>query len=213
MSSSMPNPYAHVDPFDWSTVAPHFDALQSADLQPDTTRDWLQAWSDLTSVLEETAAQVYREVTENTADPEASARYTRLVVDILPAAARCEQALKQKLFAVDGYVPDEETTSAVRRFRAAAAIYREENIPLISETRLLEKRYDEIIGGLSIEWEGAAQTIPQAEVLLGSPDRAVREQVWRQTLASYLAHRQELNDTFMQMLQLRRQIARNAGFS
>jgi len=76
-------------------------------------------------------------------------------------------------------------------------LFNKDNIPIQTELQLRSKRYQEIIGGLSIEWKGEEITIPKAESLLGDRDRAVREQVWHKILNAYLAHRQELNDLFM----------------
>ncbi|MCO6452398.1 MAG: M3 family oligoendopeptidase [Caldilineales bacterium] len=201
-----------IDALDWGTVQPHYDALLDRPLQSADVRGWLQDWSDLSSVIDEASAQVYRDVTENTADADADARFKKLVSEILPAHSKAEQAMKTKLLAVPGFEPDDETRQLVQQFQAEADIFREENIPLISEVRLLDKQYDEIIGGLSIEWQGEQKTIPQAEVLLSDPDPSVREQIWRLAMDQYLEQRQKLNDLFLQLLQRRRQIAANAGF-
>ena len=202
-----------IDPLDWSTVQPHVDALLAIDLQADQVRDWLQQWSDLASVLDEAGTQIYREITENTADQEADARFKHLVQEILPKAAQAEEALRQKLLAVSDYEPTHETAQLLKYFRAEARIFRDENVPIISELQLMGKRYMETIGGLSIQWRGQTLTIPQAEAHLSDRDRTVREQVWRLALDAYLAHREELNSLFLDMLERRRRLARNAGFA
>lgn len=203
--------YASINPLDWNTVQPHIDALLAAELGPAQVRDWLQQWSDLATVIDEAAADVYRRVTENTADEEAAARYRHWVQEILPAWERAEQALRRKWLAVPGYEPTPETATLYRRFRVEAELFRDENVPILSELRLLDKQYDEIVGGLTFDWEGETKTIPQAAPLLQSPDRSVREQVWRRALAAFLARREDLNRLFMDMLARRRQLARNAG--
>jgi oligoendopeptidase F len=45
-----------------------------------------------------------------------------------------------------------------------------------------------------------------------SPDRAVREEAWRKSLQPYIDHRDEFAGIFDRMLDLRQQLARNAGF-
>ncbi len=209
----MTHHYPQLDPLDWSTIQPHVDALLAADLTPANTRAWLQRWSDLASVLDEANAQIYRAITENTADEVADARFKTLVKDILPAAALAEQALRRKLLAVDGYQSTPETAVLYQRFRTETDLFRAENVPLYTELRLKDKQHDEIIGGLSIAWEGQNYTIPQANVLLESRDRGVRQQVWRRALAAFLAQRERLNDLFLDMLVRRRQLARNAGLA
>ena len=209
----MTHHYPRIDPQDWSTVQPHVDQLLAAELTPTDVRAWLQNWSDLFAVLNEAEAQIYREITENTADEEADARFKHHVQMIHPEAAKAEQALKEKLLGVDGYEPTSETALILERFQTEADLFRQENIPLQTELSLLGKQYDEITGGLSFDWEGESKTIPEVELLLGDRDRSRRERAWRSALDAYLAQREELNHLFLQMLPLRRKMATNADFS
>lgn len=209
----MTHNYPRCDPLDWAALQPQFDHLLAAELTLANVRAWLQEWSDLAALLEEAGAQVYREITENTADESADARFRLFVTEILPAASKAEQALKQKWLGLAGYQPTAETAVLRRRFQVEAELFRDQNVPIISELHLLGKQYQEIIGGLSIEWQGEAQTIPQANVLLESPDRAQREAIWRRALQSFLSQRQALNDLFLEMAARRRRLAKNAGLN
>ena len=60
--------YTAVDPLEWSTVQPHIDALLAVELRGENVDAWLLQWSKLVAVMEEASAQVYRDVTEDTAD-------------------------------------------------------------------------------------------------------------------------------------------------
>jgi len=209
----MSHNYPEIDPLDWNTVQPHVDQLLAAKLTPNAVRAWMQEWSDLFAVLNETEFQIYREITENTADEEADARFKHFVKLIHPEQAKAEQALKEKLLSVEGYEPTPETALIFKRFQAEADLFREENIPIQTELALLGKQYDEITGGLSFEWEGESKPIPEVELLLSDRDRNRRKRAWRLAQDAYLAKRETLNDLFLKMLPLRRQMARNAGFS
>lgn len=199
-------------PLDWSTVQPHMDALLAAELTPDGVGAWLQRWSDLTAVLQESGAQVYRDVTENTADEEADKRFLTLVEKILPKAEVAEQAIKEKLLALDGYEPMPDTEQMLKRFRTEAAIFREENVPLHSELMKLANEYEKVVGGMTVQWDGEEETIPQAELHLQENDRATRERAWRLIADRYLEERERLNELYLQMIGVRQQVARNAGF-
>ena len=196
----MSHNYPEIDPLDWSTVQPHVDRLLVAELKPTAVRAWMQDWSDLFAVLNETEFQIYREITENTADEEADARFKQYVQVIHPEQAKAEQALKKKLLSVEGYEPTSETALIFKRFQAEADLFREENIPIQTELALLGKQYDEITGGLSFEWEGESKTIPEVELLLSDRDRSTREKAWRLAQDAYLAKREELNELFLKML-------------
>ena len=203
--------YPQVNPLDWSTIQPHVDALLTAELTLANVDAWLRQWSDLASVLHEAQAQVYRVVTENTADAEADKRFQILVEQIIPQARVADQALRDRWLTLPGYTPSAGTLELVRRFRAEAAIFRAENVPIQSDLMKLENQFDKIIGGLAIRWEDTTETIPQARLHWLSPDRAEREKAWHLTMAAFLGQREKLNDLYLEMLGKRRQVARNAG--
>ena len=205
--------YPDINPLDWSTVQPHVDTLLAADLTPANADAWLQGWSDLAAVLQESQVKIQRALSENTADEEADRQFNVLIEQIIPRSRLADQKLRDRLLSLNGFTPSSETVELVRRFRAAAAIFRPQNVPLVSQLMKLENRYDKITGGLSIDWDGAVETIPQANARLLNPDRGVRERAWRLIMAAYAGQRAELNALFLEMLPLRRQIARNAGLS
>lgn len=209
----MPNlPYSSVDAGDWSTVQPHVDTLLAAPLDEAAVDGWLAQWSGLAAVLAEAGAQIYRDVTENTADAAAEQRFEHFIGQIEPQARVAEQALKQKLLAVPGYLPGEDAVLLLHRFHNEAEIFRAENVALESKLALLGNQYNKIVGGMTVEWQGEALTLPQANSRLQEPDRAEREAIWRRMMQRYLADRGAINDLYMEMLPLRRQTARNAGF-
>ncbi|MDQ4078346.1 MAG: M3 family oligoendopeptidase [Chloroflexota bacterium] len=201
-----------MNPLDWSTVKPHFDALRTVELTQDNVHRWLQKWSDLTAHLQEADAQIYRDVTENTADEEAEQRFLTFVEDIMPEWQKVEQALKEKVLAFEEFTPSNTTEQMMKRFQTEAAIYRDENVPLRSELMKLANEYEKIVGGLTIEWEGQEETIPQAHLHLQDTEQETRERAWRKIMDAYLGEREGLNELYLKMLRLRRQVARNAGF-
>jgi oligoendopeptidase F len=211
LKTHSPVPYPTLDPLDWSTIQPYVDALLAAELTPINADAWLQQWSDLAAVLAESAALIQRAVNENTADKEAEHRFLIHVEQIVPQTKIASQALRDKLLALPGYAPSVETAVMLRRFRTEAEIFRPANVPLESELMKLANRYDKTIGGLTIEWEGKTETLPQANLHLEDPDRGVRERAWRLIMASYGGQRPKLNDLYLEMLALRRRVAANAG--
>ena len=205
-------PYSDINPLDWSTVQPHVDALLATELSRDNAESWLQRWSDLTAILHESRSQIYREVSENTADEEAEKRFLLFVEQIMPQAKIAAQALKNKLLAFEDHTPQADAAMMIKRFRTEASIFRQENVPLQSELTKLGNEYEKLVGGMTIEWEGKEETMPQATLHLREKDRAAREKAWRLMMARFGAERDKLNELYLQMLSLRRQVAKNAGF-
>jgi len=201
------------DPFDWESIRKHFEPLAAEPVDARTVADWLRRWSEIKAVLYETHAQVNRKVAEDTTDEEAERQFLKLVEEIEPKASIAEQALRDKLLAVEGWQPAPDQVELLRRLRAESEIFAEANVPLLSELAVLENRYDKIAGGLSIEWYGASETLSQARLHLDSANRAEREDAWRRMMAAYGAERGRLNELYIEMLGLRRRVARNAGFA
>ncbi len=205
--------YPQVDPLEWDTIEPHVDALLDAEINPRSAPEWVQRWSNLNAVLQEAGARIYRSVTENTADEAAEQRFNRFVEVILPQVRVAEQALKQKLLAAADGAPADDTALLMRRFRTETDIFRDENVAIESKLDLLGNQYNKIAGGMTVQWQGEEITIPRAHSLLEEPDRETRQRVWRGIMDCFLAQRDPLNNLYLEMLPLRRQLAANAGFA
>ncbi|MCB0204397.1 MAG: M3 family oligoendopeptidase [Anaerolineae bacterium] len=204
--------YPQLDPLDWDTIQPHVDTLLAAELDRASAVAWLQRWSNLNAVMQEAGARIYRAVTENTADEAAEQRFNRFVEVIMPQMRVAEQALKQKLLAAADLPSADDTTLLMRRFRTEAEIFRAENVAIESKLDLLGNQYNKIAGAMTIEWQGETITVPKANSLLEEPDRTTRKAVWRRMMDCFLAERGSLNDLYLEMLPLRRQLAVNAGY-
>ena len=73
--------------------------------------------------------------------------------------------------------------------------------------------YDQIIGAQTVEWEGKEATLLQLTPVYQDPDRSRRERAWRLAADRQLADRQRINDLWVTLMDLRRQLAANAGRS
>ncbi len=206
-------PYPKIDILDWDTIQPFVDHLQAAELTAATAAAWLQAWSDLTSALYEASGQIYRAMSENTADAEVEARFNRLAEEIMPKVSTANQTLKQKFLALTDFAPTADTEMLLKHFRSEASIFRAENIPLETDLTKLSNAYDKAVGAMTIEWEGRTETLPQVGLHLRAQDAAERERAWRLLMDRFLADREQLNELYLTMLPKRRQMARNAGFA
>lgn len=202
-----------LDPSDWNTVAPHFDALASEKLTAEGVGDWLVRWSELEKTLGEAGSWAGRAKSEDTTDAAAEAAYLHFVQQIVPAWSVAAQALKTKLLAVPGYEPIPEHQQFLRRLRSDAALFRAENVPIQAQLQTLANEYDKRTGAMTVTLEKRQMTLPEAEALWQSPDRRVREEAWRAVMDCWGEARTELDTLFLQQLPLRRKLAENAGLS
>jgi oligoendopeptidase F len=66
---------------------------------------------------------------------------------------------------------------------------------------------------MSLEWEGQTLTLQQASNILMRTDRQAREKVWQLMQDRRSVDTEKLNNLFNEMVQLRHQVALNAGFA
>lgn len=206
---SLPSSGIEFQTWKWSDIAEHFHALSSENLAPNNVEEWLKRWSDVASLISEVDNRLYVATTVNTADADAKAKYESFLEDIYPNAKEANQKLKERLLESGLNVPGMEVP--LRNMRAEAALYREENIPLLAEQIKLSQAYDEIIGSQTVVWEGKEVPLPFLTRVMEDEDRSKREAAWRATIDRKLEDRDKLNSMWAEFFQLRQKIAVNAG--
>jgi oligoendopeptidase F len=197
----------------WSDYEPRYRNLIAAPLNPDNAAAWLNEWSELAKDVGEAAARVQRAKDANTLDQDAEAAFTAYLRDLEPQWREASQALTERLLALDGWEPDESLAVMVRDLRNDADLYREANVPLLSEHTALGGEFDKTTGALTVRLDGEEVTVPQAQRLTLEPDRETRERAWRAIQESRLSVAGQLDELFLRMLRLRCQLAENAGLS
>ncbi|WP_045233743.1 M3 family oligoendopeptidase [Deinococcus pimensis] len=199
--------------YGWPDLEPRYLSLRERPLTAEDVPAFLREWSDVEKLLGDTDALLRRAVDRNTADEDAERAYLTFVREVRPRAQQASQELKRRLLAVEGYVPGEDEALMFRKLRADAELFREENIPLEVEATGLFNEYSKLTGGLTVDVDGETLTPPQAQARLLNPDRASRERVWRALQEASAGISGELDRIFLELLRLRRTMARNAGFA
>ena len=197
----------------WTDVLPYYDALAALPLEASSAavEPWLATWSRLDTLVGEAGTLAMIAYTGDTADAAREAAYLRFSMDIFPKLEEQQVRLARKLLALGWSRPDLETT--LQRFRTDIEIFREANVERFSRIEELSAGYQKLVGGLSVDWDGEAKTIPQLQPYLKVADRAVRERAFRLGAAAYLDKRDELAECFDRMYALRVDVAREAGFA
>ncbi|MFZ0531838.1 MAG: M3 family oligoendopeptidase [Anaerolineales bacterium] len=196
--------------WNWSLIKPYADDLAKRPLSSTNLADWIMDWSDLNRMLSEMFARLWVATTLNTADQKGKNCFNTFLDEVYTPSQAANQVLKQKLLA--SRLQPEGFDIPLRNMRVEAEIYREENLPLLSEEKKLVNEYDEIIGAQTVEWEGKEVTPTQLQPVYLSLDRSKREKAWRLAMERKLADRQKLNELWGRMLDVRVRIARNADF-
>ncbi len=208
MFASFPKEIEALMAWKWSDFEPYYQELAAQSLNAANVEAWLAEWSRLAGALSEIEFRLQVGTTVDTNDEAVKARYSAFLDEIYPQAKAADQTLKQKL--LDSGLEPQGFEMPLKNMRAEAALFRQENLPLLGQELKLSTRYDEIVGAQTVEWEGEEVTLPQLQPVYQDPDRARRERAWRLALDRWLEDREAINSLWGELLNLRRQLAQNA---
>ena len=209
MFSSLPKTAVDFKNWTWSQIDPYFADLIKRSLTEANLNDWLADWSQLGKLLDESFWRLYVDNTIDTTDQEAERRYTVFLDEIRPRGKAEEQKLKEK-FLTSGFIPPDFDVP-LRNMRAQTDMFREANLPLLSEELKLSSEYDKVIGAQTVQWDGQEVTIPQLQPAYLELDRDRRERAWCLAAERQLADRTKINELWGKYMAVRRQLVLNAA--
>jgi oligoendopeptidase F len=230
-----------VDLGEWAKISPLFDQLEARAPQCGSVSDlehWLLDWSELAAALDEEASRRYIAMTCHTDNAEAEKAYLHFVENVEPQLKPRQFAL-EKIYVVH---PQREELLRIRRgefheppiennnenhsarpaearyavfdrdVKNHVALFRPENVALETEDARLCQQYQKLTGSLTVNFRGDEQTLVQMGRYLEEPDRALRQEAWELVAKRRLQEAEKFEDIFDQLVKLRHQVARNAGF-
>ena len=219
-AQSIPHPYprtyvpkdAHLG--DWDQVQPLLQELQNRPIHSATElQKWITDLNELEQILGEESSIRYVRMTCNTEDPQIERDYLDFLEKISEPSKPLFFALLKKYCDSPYRSANEKDFFLYNRSSDnQLALYREENIPLETEIEKLSQQYQKLSGSLTVQYEGKEQTLQQMGRYLDSTDRQIREEAWRLTSQRRLQEKDKFEALFDQMLKLRVQTAKNAGF-
>jgi oligoendopeptidase F len=208
---------ADLDLGDWSQIAPLFDQLAAAADKAKSgaaLERWLLDWSELNAALDEEATRRYIAMTCHTDSPEAEQAYLHFVEHVEPQMKPRQFAL-EKIFVAH----PARTKLRQRRFEVFdrdvknhVELFRPENVALETEESKLCQQYQKLVGAQTVHFRGEEKTLVQMGRYLEEPDRALRQDAWSAVAQRRLQDAEKCEELFDQLVILRNQIAKNAGF-
>jgi oligoendopeptidase F len=199
----------------WETLEPFFEDLQNRPIASVLELEkWLHDRSELEAVLEEDAAWRYIKMNIDTTKPELSEAFNFFVTEIQPKTAPYDDAFNKKLVESPFLkeLDQEKYFIYLRGVKKAIEIFREKNIPLMTEMQQEEQKYGAVCAKMTVEIDGEEMTLPKAARLLKDPDRAKRQNTFHIISKRRLEDKKELDDLFDHLVKLRHQVAINADF-
>ena len=201
---------------DWSQLRPYFDQLAERPINNvQSLKDWLHDRSELESVISEDMGWRYIRMTCYTDNQEYSKSYQDFVQQIQPEIAPYSDLLNKKVLDCQ-FLSSLEGESGynmmIRNLKKEVEIFKEENIPLLTEITTETQKYASLSGAMMVELNGQEMTLQQAGVILQSTDRAKREEVYLKISVRRLQDKEILDELFSKLIKIRHQVAKNAGF-
>ena len=201
---------------DWNSLEPYFRELEERPL--DTRADlekWLLDMSELEAVLSEDICWRQIKMTCDTENKSLEEAFNFFCLEIQPKIQPYADRLNKRLIGNPHTqeLDPRDYFSYLRSVRKRIELFRESNIPLFAEASVLGQQYGMISGKMTVEMGGQEYTLQQASKFLESPDRAIREEVYRKIQTRRGQDKDSLNDLYSKLIEIRNRIGLNAGFS
>ena len=202
---------------DWPRIVPLFDQLEARAASAKSATElekWLLDWSELNAALDEESSRRYIAMTCHTDNADAERAYLHFVENVDPQLKPRQFALEKIYVAHPQFnqLPKARYEVFNRDVKNHVKLFRPENVPLETEEAKLCQQYQKLIGAQTVTFRGAEKTLVQMGRYLEEPDRALRQEAWELVAKRRLQDVEKCEEIFDELIQLRTQIAKNAGF-
>jgi oligoendopeptidase F len=206
-----------IDLGDWDRIAPLFDQLEARAQACATAAEleqWLLDWGELSAAIDEESSKRYIAMTCHTDNAEAEKAYLHFVENVEPQLKPRQFKLAQAYVThpLRAQLPKERYQVFDRDTQVHVELFRAENVPLETEEARLSQQYQKLSGSLTVQFRGEEKTLVQMGRYLEEPDRALRQEAWELVANRRLQEAERFDTIFEQLVKLREQIARNAGY-
>ena len=199
----------------WPDLEPFFKELTERPINSKTELEqWLKDNSELEAAISEDACWRQIKMTCDTENKALEASFNDFVMNIQPHIQPYADQLNKKLIE-SPYVNEldkDKYFTYLRNVRKNIELFREANIPLQAELGVLQQKFGQITGAMTIEHNGKEYTMQQASKFLESKDRSERETVYMKIQQRRYQDKEPLNELYSTLLEKRQQVAENAGF-
>lgn len=199
----------------FESIEPYYKQLLDRNIDTKTNLEqWLLDRSELEAALEEDFAWRYIRMTCDTTDEKLVADFQYFATEIEPKIAPYTNELNKKFISAPSLkeLDQDKYFILIRAIKKQLELFREENIPLMSQLQVEQQKFGSISGSMSVTINGKEYTLEQAANFLKDTDRSIRKQAYETISARRLQDKDKLNDLYTTLIGLRQQVAKNAGF-
>jgi oligoendopeptidase F len=198
----------------WPELEALFKGLESRRFRSsDGLERWLLDMSELLSCIYEEGTRLYIAMTSQTDDKDRERAYLEFIRNIRPRVRLATLRLMKKYLrsGARGHLPGDRYFVLDRSFANRVDIFRRKNLALEVREAKLAQRYQKIMGGMTVRFEGKEQTLQQMARYLEEPDRNLRQKAWEKVVKRRLKDRDRIDDIFEKLFRIRNDIAQNAN--
>jgi oligoendopeptidase F len=201
---------------DWQSLEPFFKDLLERTIEARADLEkWLKDQSELEALVNEDACWRQIKMTCDTENKSLEEAFNFFFMEIQPKIQPYSDALNKKLVShpLAKGLDAKKYFTYLRGIRKSIELFREENIPLQAELAVMQQQYGVISGKMTVAVNGEEYTLQQAAKFLESPDRKLREEVYRKINERRLEDTEALSKLYDHLIEKRNQESLNAGFS
>ena len=203
-----------LDATKWNNLEPYVSSLLERELNCTSCLESLiRDSSSLAEHISEAGALLYIGMTCDTESDEKKADFLDFSSNVRPKLSEFSDSLNRKIAEHPdvGNLP-ERYDIMIRAMKTDIEIFRKENIPLgVRQTELVTEA-QAINGAMTVEFDGQEQTMPQMRAYMESNNREERGAAWTAVTERRLEDSERLSEIFDELVEIRHQIATNAGF-
>lgn len=200
----------------WETLEPYFKQLLERPIESKAELEqWLQDSSEVEAVISEDACWRQVRMTCDTENKQLEEAFNYFYIEIAPKMQPYADKLNRKLVECEftKELDAEKYFTYLRSIKKSIDLFREANIPIMSELNVMQQQFGQIAGKMTVEVNGKEYTLQQAGKFLESPDRKLREEVYMKIQNRRYQDREALNTLFDKLVEKRHQLALNADFN
>ena len=204
----------NLDGSSWESIEPYMNDLRDRKLScSNCLETFITDRSSLSEVISEARARLYIDMTCHTDDEEIQKSWMQFVENVQPKLSEYSDILNRRLVEHESVdeLPD-RFDILVKGLRTDIEIFREENIPLSTQSTKLVTEYNEICGAQMVEFDGEQKTFAQMAIYLENTDRAIREAAWKAVSERRFEDNERVSEIYDELIQIRHKMATNAGF-
>lgn len=199
----------------WESLKEFFEELKTREIKSsEDLKKWFKDNSELDSYLSENMAWRYIKMTCDTKDDAAQKNYQFFVTEIQPHLAVYDDWLNKKVLKSQflEHLREPGYSILLRGMTKAVEIFREKNIPIMTEIQTKTTEYQAITGAMTVTINGEEMTLQKAGSFLTATDRELRKEAWLKPGERRALDSEKLDTLFNELKELRHQVALNADF-